>query len=140
MAGHALELFLKTFLLSRGMGEAELRRQPYGHDLNRLLTEASRRGLGTYTRLSPQLESDISKFSSVYSKKVLEYFSILHLLGPPTLPDLTRIRRFLRRLDEVLPDIIQHGAQQLAAADPAGGRKGKGALAARMRENEWAVA
>jgi hypothetical protein len=31
-------------------------------------------------------------------------------------------------------------AQQLAAADPAGGRKGWGALPARMRENEWAVA
>jgi len=42
---HAIELFLKAFLLAAGLSEQELRNRPHGHDIQALSQEAIRRGL-----------------------------------------------------------------------------------------------
>lgn len=42
---HAIELFLKSYLLSDGMTVDELRRNPFGHDIQALANEAVKRGL-----------------------------------------------------------------------------------------------
>ncbi len=42
---HAIELFLKAFLLADGMSGEVLRKQPYGHDIQALSQEAITRGL-----------------------------------------------------------------------------------------------
>ncbi len=42
---HALELGLKAFLIRYGMTEEDLSKRPYGHDLERLYSEALRHGL-----------------------------------------------------------------------------------------------
>ena len=44
LVGHSIELSLKAFLMGRGTTAEELRSK-YGHDLDRLLGEAERRGL-----------------------------------------------------------------------------------------------
>ena len=42
---HAIELFLKAFLLADGVSGEVLRKQPYGHDIQTLSREAIKRGL-----------------------------------------------------------------------------------------------
>jgi hypothetical protein len=42
---HAIELGLKAFLIKDGMSIEELRKSPYGHNLQSLYREASKRGL-----------------------------------------------------------------------------------------------
>lgn len=42
---HAMELYLKAYLRSAGLGVAALRTRPYGHNLSRLHSECTRRGL-----------------------------------------------------------------------------------------------
>jgi hypothetical protein len=92
LLGHALELLFKTYLLTCGAGERELR--GFGHDVQRLLKECRAAGLNDLLRVSSELEADLGQFSAFYKQKDLEYFSILHLLAPPRLPPLTRLVRF----------------------------------------------
>ena len=42
---HAIELFLKAFLLASGISETDLRKSSYGHDLPALARAATNRGL-----------------------------------------------------------------------------------------------
>lgn len=42
---HAIELFLKAYLLADGMSEDALRKRPFGHDITTLTEEAGKRGL-----------------------------------------------------------------------------------------------
>jgi hypothetical protein len=99
LLGHALELYLKTYLLNRGMELRPLTRRPYGHDLAQLLDECIKRGMEKHFRISAALRMDISCFSAVYASKGLEYFSLTYLFVPPKLPSLDRIQRFLAQLD-----------------------------------------
>jgi hypothetical protein len=45
LAFHALELALKAFLAKHGLTRETLRNKPYGHDLDRLYSDAVQRGL-----------------------------------------------------------------------------------------------
>ena len=45
LIGFAVELYLKAFLLAAGLTEEELRRPPYGHNLDTLLHATLRHGL-----------------------------------------------------------------------------------------------
>src|SRR5687767_942943 len=86
LLGHALELFLKTYLLACGVEERDLAKK-FGHRLDKLLTSAKVYGLDHVVPVSPQLVADMTAFSHVYGAKDLEYFSILHLVAPPRLPN-----------------------------------------------------
>lgn len=92
LLGHALELDLKTYLLTCGVEERHLAKK-FGHRLDRLLDAAKTHGVNGLVRVSPELVDDMAAFSQVYGDKDLEYFSILHLVAPPRLPNLRRLMR-----------------------------------------------
>lgn len=52
LVGHSIELSLKSFLSAKGYSHSELRKQKYGHDLESLLSECTRRKLGREVNLS----------------------------------------------------------------------------------------
>jgi hypothetical protein len=104
LCGHALELLLKAYLFGCGMTDSQSR--AFGHNIAKLLGESVNKGLDQYFRISPELKFDISRFSSLYNSKSLEYFSLLHLLVPPKLPDMSRLCRFVALLDRKLPRIL----------------------------------
>jgi hypothetical protein len=100
LIGHALELLLKTYLLSTGLGERDMRVR--GHNLTKLLTECDQKGLGQLVRLQPELFKDVTTFNSLYQNKLLEYFSIIYTVAPLRLPDTRRIQRFCDQLQKSL--------------------------------------
>src|SRR6266404_1949810 len=87
LLGHALELYLKTYLLNCGMKLTPLKRY-YGHDIARLLDECIRQGIQKDFRISPELRTDVTRFSFVHASNCLEYFSLTFLFVPPELPRL----------------------------------------------------
>ena len=109
LLGHALELYLKTYLLNCGMKLTPLTKRPYGHDIARLLDECIRHCMEKDFRISPELKTDISRLSIVYASKGLEYFSLTFLFVPPNLPRLDRIQRFVAQLDRKMPKNVQTG-------------------------------
>ncbi len=98
LLGHALELLLKTYLLTCGVGEKALKR--LGHDLVKLVSRCAREDKRGFPRVSSQLTAELEQFSVAYRSTALRYFSILHLLAPPRVPDLGRIMRFARVLEK----------------------------------------
>jgi len=109
LLGHALELYLKTYLLNCGMKLTPLTKRPYGHDIARLLDECIRHCMEKDFRISPELKTDISRLSIVYASKGLEYFSLTFLFVPPNLPRLDRIQRFVAQLDRKMLKNVQTG-------------------------------
>jgi hypothetical protein len=73
LAGHAIELALKSFLLVRGVSTNVLRGRAYGHNLSALLTECRRRKLGIIVKLSERELRIIRLINEMYSAKELEY-------------------------------------------------------------------
>lgn len=108
LLGHALELYLKTYLLNCGMKLRQLTRRPYGHDIARLLDECISYGIENEFRISPELRTDICRFSVIYASKDLEYFSLTFLFVSPKLPRLDRIQRFIARLNEKMLKNVQN--------------------------------
>lgn len=68
---HALELGLKSYLLSVGFCDSQLR--GIGHDLVKCLSEAEARGLTGHLRFSPSERDDLSRINEYYEGKELEY-------------------------------------------------------------------
>lgn len=75
LVGHAIELALKSFLLCRGMCPKKLASREYGHRLNVLRAEASRRKLGMEVVLTRQEKATIDYFANTYASKNYEYFA-----------------------------------------------------------------
>jgi hypothetical protein len=63
------------------------------------LDECIRQGIKKDIRISPELRTDVNRFSVVYASKGLEYFSLMFFFVPPELPRLDRIQRFIAHLD-----------------------------------------
>lgn len=101
LLGHALELYLKLLLFKAGLGTTEIKRR-FNHNLEALLQEAERHGLGDHLHISSHVRTDLRQLNTTYSSKALEYFSVLHLLVPPTLPKLQRLFRFAASLQKTL--------------------------------------
>ena len=109
LLGHALELYLKTYLLNCGMKLTKLKSRRYGHNIASLLDECLRHGIERDFRISPELRTDINRFSVVYASKGLEYFSLTFLFVPPKLPRLDRVQRFIAQLDGKMLKNVQNG-------------------------------
>lgn len=101
LLGHALELFLKSYLMKAGLTSTTLKCKPYSHDLVKLLAAARAKNLESIVRVTPILEKSVAELSAVYPE-TLRYFSPLHLLAPPCLPSLVRPFRFAKALNEGL--------------------------------------
>lgn len=98
--GLAIELYLKVFLLREDFPSARLKRK-YGHDLEALLAEAKNRGIEELIRISPQITDDLKRLNALYPQS-LRYFSLTHLLKPPSIPPLARLFRFANSLSKGL--------------------------------------
>jgi len=101
LLGHAIELYLKSYLLHEGFTVTLLKSKKYGHNLTVLLAEAQSRGLEQMIRISPELVEDLRKLNAVYPES-LRYFSLLHLLTRPKMPSLARLFRFAASMDKRL--------------------------------------
>jgi hypothetical protein len=93
--GRAIELLLKSFLLSEGVSVARLKSKNFGHNLVALMREAEARGIssliglnGTYRRIVQLLKFD-------YASKRLEY---RETGAAYLLPDITLTRQLVKRL------------------------------------------
>ncbi len=106
LLGHAIELYLKAFLLRAGLTNAHLKRKKkYGHNLDALLIEARNREIEKLVRISPQTIDDLLKLNALYPES-LRYFSLLHLLTQPSIPPLTRLFRFANALQKGLKKYV----------------------------------
>ncbi len=92
--GQAIELLLKAYLLATGVGEKELSRVPYSHDLLVCFQEAERRGL--YGRFSETESQEFSKFSQLYATKELHYLYEY----TKSMPDFFVVREIANRIQE----------------------------------------
>jgi hypothetical protein len=109
LLGHALELYLKAFLLKSGLKSADLR-DKFGHRLDRLLAAAESHDFGQQVHVSPQLRQDIIKLNAVYSTGALRYFSLAFLFTAPTIPSLARLFRFAAVLRKMMRKLVEQGA------------------------------
>jgi hypothetical protein len=73
LAGHALELLLKSFLLASGV-QVEYLKKKIGHNLRKCLKKAQDIGIGRIAHISPQLRNSVDLLSDEYSEKHFEYF------------------------------------------------------------------
>ena len=101
LLGHALELFLKSYLMKAGLTTTTLKRKLYSHDLVKLLAAARAKNLESIVRVTPILERSVAELATVYPE-TLRYFSLLQLLAPPRLPSLVRPFRFAKALNKGL--------------------------------------
>ena len=107
LLGHALELYLKIFLLKSGMTVADLKNpRKFGHKLDRLLSEAETHGIGKLVRISEGIRQDLLDLNEFYSAKALQYFTLLQVFNNPTIPPLARLFRFARLLRDRLETMI----------------------------------
>lgn len=70
LAGFAVELYLKAYLLHSGVSAEDLRKKKYGHDLDALAAEAKARGVPTqsYQPLITLLATKHKSFEYRYMK------------------------------------------------------------------------
>ena len=106
LLGHALELFLKSFLMKKGRILEDLKKD-FGHRIDRLLKEACKHDVEDCFRISDELKADLAVFSKLYAGKDYEYFSILAWIFRQQQPDTRRLFRFAKELDNKLPAIIK---------------------------------
>lgn len=75
LLGHAIELFLKFYLLTRGATYEHLKGKLI-HNLEKTLNECKQNGIEKILPVSPKLEKELKAFNALYNKKSLEYFSL----------------------------------------------------------------
>lgn len=73
LLGRSVELSLKAFLLTSGMSQKELRSRKYGHDLEALLKEATKRGLEKEVPIKDVERGVLELLNYDYSEKRFEY-------------------------------------------------------------------
>jgi len=105
LLGHALELFLKSFLMKKGYSTKKLK--TYSHNISQILKESVKHGLEDHFRISDQVKADIAAFSSFYATKHYEYFPILAWIFNKPHPKTVRLFRFAKQLDSKLSEIIK---------------------------------
>ena len=101
LLGHALELFLKSFLLKAGVKSSLLKSRKYGHNLVQLLAEAKSNGLSSHVHISPAAEADLVALQTLYPE-TLRYFSLTQLFVAPSIPNLARLFRLAKSLNTKL--------------------------------------
>ena len=94
LVGHSIELSLKSFLSAKGYSHSELRKQKYGHDLESLLSECTRRKLGREVNLSKIQVQGILLLNNTYCGKKFEYLEY----GDFKLPEYSFVFAIARKL------------------------------------------
>ena len=81
LAGRAIELALKSYMLLKGENEQSLRR--VSHDLAKALDEATRLGLSSVLPIEPESDEAVRWINNYYSIKDLEYPTTGYKSYPP---------------------------------------------------------
>jgi hypothetical protein len=98
----SLELGLKAFLLLRGTTKEDLKRKPFGHNLESLLAKAKSLNFGQFVTVDSQdevLVAKVNKFYDVPGGKSLQYIDVgwaAH--GFEGLPDLGDLEKFVQKV------------------------------------------
>ncbi len=107
LLGHALELFLKSFLMKKGLSIKQLKSRRFSHNLDLLLNESLKHDIEDCFHISDKLKADIISFSKFYSAKFYEYFPIIAWITCMQQPKTMSLFRFAKQLDTKLPAIIK---------------------------------
>jgi len=107
LLGHALELFLKSFLMKKGSSIRQLKSPPFSHNIDSLLKETLKHDIEDCFHISDELKADIASFSKFYSTKHYEYFPIVSWILGVQQPKTVRLFRFAQQLDKKLLAIIK---------------------------------
>lgn len=107
LLGHALELFLKSFLMKKGTSITRLKSHPFSHNIDRSLKESLKHDIEDCFHISDELKADVASFSKFYSAKHYEYFPIVAWITSLQQPKTDRLFRFAKQLDRKLPAIIK---------------------------------
>jgi hypothetical protein len=101
LLSRAIEIFLKTFLLAKGIEFEELKKKKYGHNIGNLYSEASDLGLKGICKIEKQDEEIIGILNQYYSKKEFEYLndSWHHL------PVIRDVEKFTHKLDKSMLEL-----------------------------------
>ncbi len=96
----ALELILKAFLLAKGIGQEQLRRRPFGHNLEALWRAAKSKGLmDVVSALPGSFEPHLAMANSYYKGKGFEYFDFSRWAHSyADLPPLDRLEGYTMQL------------------------------------------
>jgi hypothetical protein len=101
LAGHAIELALKSYLLHGGVTLQQLRRR-FGHDLGKCFRKAKELGLLDHAKFE---EAELGAFhvlDALYSTKQLEYI----VTGAKEFPMFGPIQSFARKLNEAVAPLV----------------------------------
>jgi len=103
---HSIELFLKSFLLVKGVTKKELKdTKNYGHNLEKILKKTIELGLNEFVQIKPEQEEEILKANEYYNvpRKGFEYFEVVRGIKEyPELPDLSLLKRVAYELSNNL--------------------------------------
>lgn len=75
LIGHALELYLKSYLLVKGVQKADLKKK-YQHNIEKIWSACKVEGLLSIITIEPGIDAEIKSFNGFYQSKSLEYFTI----------------------------------------------------------------
>jgi len=101
LAGHSIELSLKSFLLHLGVSLRDLRFE-YGHDLGKLLVAARKLGLEEYAQFDEVELGAFDVLNDLYSTKQLEYIET----GPKVFPLFGPIEAFAKKLCAAVSPLV----------------------------------
>ena len=98
---HSIELFLKAFLLVKGVDKKDLKdMKEYGHDLEKILKKAQKLGLIELVKITPKQEKEIQIANKYYKYKGFEYLEVIKAgKGYQILPDLTVLKKVASELE-----------------------------------------
>ncbi len=95
---HAIELFLKAFLLSKGVSIKDLKNH-YGHFIDKILIKAKEFELDNVVSITNEQEREIKKANEYYAKKGFEYFDLQRTVRAyPCLPNLSHLEQMAETL------------------------------------------
>lgn len=97
---HAIELFLKSFLLADGLSEQVLRSRAYGHNLTALTEEAKKRGLP----LTKRDEEVLSLMPTTDDMIELRYLTV----GIKTVPEIEEVEETCKSLYRLVAIALTH--------------------------------
>lgn len=90
LACHAIELFLKAYLSTKGSSLLAMAESRFGHNLDSILAEAEAQGLNDLVPLPTHQKEEVLKVSYYYAGKVFEYPAMGEaIVAYPRLPDLS---------------------------------------------------
>ena len=104
LVGHAIELFQKSFLLTKELSTKKLRAK-YGHNLEKLLEAALEHDFAEICPVSREVRDQLTTLNGLYQGKQFEYFDFAHFFGGVAVeidPLLAFLEQTLQPLFEVI--------------------------------------